>query len=64
MLGNKGLLVSKLCFGTMTFGDGSKVREARPIKSVDPRRIGCEFLRANPAFRPGVQQVERKHAAV
>ena len=22
MLGNTGLLVSKLCFGTMTFGDG------------------------------------------
>src|SRR3984957_12488151 len=30
----------------------------------DPRGIGCEFLRPNPAIRPGVRQVERKHAAV
>ena len=27
-LGNTGLLVSKLCFGTMTFGDGRGIFEA------------------------------------
>ena len=34
------------------------------VKSVDPRKIRCEFLRQNPAIRPGVQQVERKHTAI
>ena len=32
-LGNTGLLVSKLCFGTMTFGDGRGLFEA--ISTVD-----------------------------
>src|SRR5258708_8488939 len=32
-LGNTGLLVSKLCFGTMTFGDGRGLFEA--ISRVD-----------------------------
>src|ERR1700722_856948 len=32
-LGNTGLLVSKLCFGTMTFGDGRGLFKA--ISSVD-----------------------------
>jgi aryl-alcohol dehydrogenase-like predicted oxidoreductase len=27
-LGNTGLLVSKLCFGTMTFGDGRGIFKA------------------------------------
>jgi aryl-alcohol dehydrogenase-like predicted oxidoreductase len=27
-LGNTGLLVSKLCFGTMTFGDGRRLFKA------------------------------------
>ena len=32
-LGNTGLLISKLCFGTMTFGDGRGLFKA--ISSVD-----------------------------
>ena len=32
-LGNTGLVVSKLCFGTMTFGDGSGLFKA--ISTVD-----------------------------
>ena len=32
-LGNTGLLVSKLCFGTMTFGDGRGLFKA--ISAVD-----------------------------
>jgi hypothetical protein len=33
MLGNTGLAVSKLCFGTMTFGDGRGLFKA--ISTVD-----------------------------
>jgi aryl-alcohol dehydrogenase-like predicted oxidoreductase len=43
-LGNTGLLVSKLCFGTMTFGDGrglfkaiSTVDQAGPMNWSRPR---------------------------
>jgi len=32
-LGNTGLLVSKLCFGTMTFGDGGRLLKV--ISTVD-----------------------------
>jgi hypothetical protein len=35
-LGNTGLLVSKLCFGTMTFGDGRGLFKA--ISAVGPSR--------------------------
>ena len=35
-LGNTGLLVSKLCFGTMTFGDGRGLFKA--LSAVGPGR--------------------------
>jgi aryl-alcohol dehydrogenase-like predicted oxidoreductase len=51
-LGNTGLLVSKLCFGAMTFGDGRELFKA--IRTVEPARadelvktsidIGINFL--------------------
>ena len=42
-LGNTGLLVSKLCFGTMTFGDGRGLFKA--ISSVD--QTGADELGQN-----------------
>jgi aryl-alcohol dehydrogenase-like predicted oxidoreductase len=43
-LGNTGLLVSKLCFGTMTFGDGRGLFKA--ISAVD--QAGATASAASP----------------
>jgi len=41
-LGNTGLLVSKLCFGTMTFGDGEPTVGSQLIAGiVSARRASC-----------------------
>jgi hypothetical protein len=39
-LGNTGLLVSKLCFGTMTFGDGRGTAEGSSRPSAALARLG------------------------
>jgi aryl-alcohol dehydrogenase-like predicted oxidoreductase len=42
-LGNTGLLVSKLCFGTMTFGDGRGTFKA--ISAVGQAAYGAYLIR-------------------
>ena len=55
LLGNSGLKVSRLCLGTMTFGDTTRDRDAQKIVE-SARNVGVNFIDTADGYAAGASE--------